>query len=439
MFILSLLYLALTIIRPQDYMPVLEGVPVLPVVLILAFLFWLGSSAKTFAAPQFLILPIFLVVLMASVVLNGWSGGAVEQLTNFGPIVIAFFVLATAVSVKHSRVVVTFAVFALGAIVLALHGVDQFYNGVGWTGMGLSEDNRIQYVGIFNDPNDLGLLFVTTLPMVFYLSGRGGFLGRIFWLTGAALLLYAIYLTNSRGAILAVVAIGAVYLWRKRGLMTAVVLSSFGLMGLMLLPSRIQELDVDESSAFGRVDAWYEGLHMFLSHPVFGVGAGNFTDYNDLTAHNSFVLVLAETGFIGYILWLAFVGYGFWMMLAILRYQPEPAQGSESGRGLAKNGEAPTPDEQAMAAEWQRERSLALTLLLSLCGMFAAAFFLSRSYTVVMYLLAAVVVGHYAGARRRFPGLPRFSLIDHGWRWVPISVASIVALFIIVTLLMHSA
>jgi putative inorganic carbon (hco3(-)) transporter len=343
------------------------------------------------------------------------------------------------VSVKRSHVVITFAVFALGAIVLALHGVDQFYNGIGWTGMDLSEDNRIQYVGIFNDPNDLGLLFATTLPMVFYLSGRGGFLGRIFWLMGASLLLYAIYLTNSRGAILAVVAIGAVYLWRRRGLVTAAALSSFGLMGLMLLPSRMQELDVDESSAFGRVDAWYEGLHMFLSHPLFGVGAGNFTDYNDLTAHNSFVLVLAETGFIGYILWFAFVGYSFWMMLTILRYQPEPAERSAGEHDPAKTGEAPTPDEQARAAEWQGERSLALTLLLSLCGMFAAAFFLSRSYTVVMYLLAAVVVGHYVSVRRRFPGLPGFSLIDDGWRWVLISVASIVALFIIVALLMHSA
>ena len=38
------------------------GVPVLPVVLVLAFLAWLVSAAKTFAAPQFLILPVFLLV-----------------------------------------------------------------------------------------------------------------------------------------------------------------------------------------------------------------------------------------------------------------------------------------------------------------------------------------------------------------------------------------
>src|SRR5262249_32375039 len=159
-----------------------------------------------------------------------------------------------------------------------------------------------------------------------------------------------------------------------------------------------------EESAFGRVDAWYEGLHMFLSHPVFGVGAGNFTEYNDLTAHNSFVLVLAETGFVGYMLWLAFVGYGFWMMLTVLRYKPDGIEGS------------------ARAKAWLGEQRMALTLLLSLCGLYSAAFFLSRSYTVVMYLLAAMVVGYYVSARQRFPGLRLFTLSGSGWRWFSASV-----------------
>jgi putative inorganic carbon (HCO3(-)) transporter len=42
MFVLSLLYLVCTIIRPQDYMPELVGVPLLQVVLVLAFLAWLS-------------------------------------------------------------------------------------------------------------------------------------------------------------------------------------------------------------------------------------------------------------------------------------------------------------------------------------------------------------------------------------------------------------
>jgi thiosulfate reductase cytochrome b subunit len=80
-----------------------------------------------------------------------------------------------------------------------------------------------------------------------------------------------------------------------------------------------------------------------------------------------------------------------------------------------------------------------MTLLLSLCGMFAAAFFLSRSYTVVLYLLAAVVVGYYVGARKRFPELPKLGLGDGWWRWLPVAAASIVGLFVLVSVLMHSA
>lgn len=432
MFFLSMLYLILTIIRPQDYLPGLVGIPLLPVVLLLAFLCWLVSASKTFAAPQFWILPAFLLVLMVSEVTSGWAGGAIEQLAKFGPVVIAFFVFATAVSLGRARVLTAFAVFTLCAAVLALHGVDQFYHGIGWTGMGMSEDNRIQYIGIFNDPNDLGLLFVATLPMAFYLSARGGFFRRIFWLAVAALLLYGIFLTNSRGAFLAVMVIGGVYLWRTRGLLTAGVLGSLGMALLLMLPSRAQEIDVDEESAFGRVDAWYEGLHMFLSHPLFGVGAGNFTDYNYLTAHNSFVLVLAETGLAGYILWLAFVGYCFWMMARLLAYQPLPS-------GEAGSVPEFTPAESGKPDDWNAERGVALTLLLSLCGTYAAAFFLSRSYTIVIYLLAALVVGHFVSVRRRYPQLPGFSLVNDGWRWLPIALVSIVLLFIVVTLLLHSA
>jgi hypothetical protein len=219
MFLLSLLYLVLTIIRPQDYIPGLTGVPVLPVVLVLAFLVWLGSAAKTFAAPQFLILPVFLLVLMVSQVVNGWSGGALDELAKFGPTVVAFFVLATCCTSQH-RVTVAMVVFVLCAVVLALHGVEQADTGVGWTGIPIGEDGRIQYVGIFNDPNDLGLLFAATMPMAVFLSRRGGFFGRIFWLAAAVLLLYGTYLTNSRGAMLSVLVVVGVYIWRRRGAVT---------------------------------------------------------------------------------------------------------------------------------------------------------------------------------------------------------------------------
>jgi O-antigen ligase len=420
MFPLILFYLMLTIVRPQDYLPGLVEVPLLPVVLVLAFLCWLVSASKTFAAPQFFLLPAFLLVLMISQITNGWAGGAKDELIKFGPTVIAFFVFAAACTTQR-RVIIAMMVFVLCSIVLALHGVEQHQLGMGWTGVPIGQDGRIQYVGIFNDPNDLGMLFAATIPIAFYLRQRGRGIMRLFWLLGALLLLYGTYLTNSRGAMLAVLVVTGVYVWYRRGFVIAGVLGVIGLAALKLLSSRMQELDAGEESAAGRVDAWYAGLDMFKSNPMFGVGPGNFTQYNELTAHNSFVLVLAETGFIGFLVWLAFVGYCFWMLLSVLRHKLDASADVEQMK------------------QWKSERLIALTLLLSLCGLFSAAFFLSRSYMIVLYLAAALVVGYYIGARRRYPQLPGFRLAEGGWRWVPATMGSIAALFVLVAVLLRTA
>lgn len=471
-----LLYVIFTIIRPQDYLPAFAHLPVMPVTLIVAFGLWLASSNRTRGTPQFLLLPAFLLAIMASKTVSGWAGGAVLQAEIFGPTVVTFLVLATGVSGSRQRVRVAMTVLTLCAFVLALHGVDQAMTGVGWTGAPLKA-GRIQYVGIFHDPNDLGMLFVTVLPMAIYLSTGGGIVRRLFWLAGAALLLYGIHLTKSRGTLLALVAVVGVYLWRRRGLLTAGGITLVGFVLLRVYSPRLQNLSPDESSAAGRIDAWYAGLQMFQQHPLFGVGPGNFIDFHSRTAHNSLVLVLAETGLIGFTLWLAFVGYSFWMMLTMLQtaapvtarstgdVAAEPAFMAHAG-SVHKDAEpdsriAMSPDgldaaqtEPAMAslmhargaidqpsrtagdADWDAERALGLTLLLSLSGMFAAAFFLSRSYTVIIYIVIAIVAGEYMGARQRFPDLREFSLGEGWWRLVPAAVGAIVILFVVVKLLL---
>ncbi|MEO7433116.1 MAG: O-antigen ligase family protein [Dokdonella sp.] len=418
--IFILIYIALVIVRPQDYPQLGDGtLPLLTGTLAVAAGAWLVAGRKTFAQPQYPLLFAFLIVTMISILVNGWAGGAIEQAADFAPTVIAFVLLANALTTPR-RMIVTMQVFVLCSCVLALHGVLQVQNGIGWTGMPLvQDDGRIQYVGIFSDPNDLGLLFVAVLPMAFHLARRGGMLGlvRLTWLAAAALLLYGVYLTNSRGALLAVASMIGVWLWLRRGVITAMVVGGGGLALMQMLPSRLQDLDAAEESAAGRIDAWYEGLQMFQSQPLFGVGAHNFTEHNYLTAHNSFVLVLAETGIVGYTVWLAFVGYGFRMMLALCRYAPADADAST-------------------ADAWRAEREAGVTLLVSLAGFFTAAFFLSRSYVIVLYLFAAMVVAQYTQSRERFPGLPEFRLGDDLARWGMLSVGSIALLYLVVRVLL---
>src|SRR3546814_8779604 len=95
---------------------------------------------------------------------------------------------------------------SLCAVVLTILGIGQVGLGQGWTGMPTVQDGRIQYVGIFSDPNDLAMLFIMAVPMTLLMAGRGGLLGlrRVFWWAAALTLLYGVYLTNSRGAFLAV-------------------------------------------------------------------------------------------------------------------------------------------------------------------------------------------------------------------------------------------
>src|SRR5690606_17766975 len=144
------------------------------------------------------------------------------------------------------------------------------------------------------------MVFVMCLPMALYLGGRGGLMGlrRLFWWSAGAMLLYGIYLTHSRGALLAVIAMAGRYVLLRRGVFLAGMLGVVALAALQLVQSRMGDIDVQEESAMGRVEAWYDGMHMFVANPLFGVGTGRFTEYHELTAHNSFVLMLAENGLV---------------------------------------------------------------------------------------------------------------------------------------------
>lgn len=418
------LYLILVLIRPQEYPDwPYPGVPFLPIALAGSLAVWLMSRKKRFDAPQYLLVMLFLATTCISVLMTGWAGGALQQFSDFIATVVSFILLANAIDTQRKTHGVM-ALFVLCALVLAAHGAGQAANGIGWTGAPLVNDGRIQYLGIFSDPNDLGMLFVMCVPMAFHLSARGGLMGlrRLFWLGACMFLLYGIYLTHSRGALLAVMVMLAVYIWFRRGRVLAIGLGLVSVLGLQFMPSRMGDIEVGEESAMGRVEAWYEGLQMLASNPVFGVGTGNFVEHHYLTAHNSFVLVMAENGLVGFAIWLAFVGYCFLMMYRIVRHEPEFFVGEE---------------EEALA--WQQAQRIAFTLLVSLCGFFTAAFFLSRSYVILLYLLAALVVAHFSLVRDRFPSVEPFRLQDDWWRWPVIAVLATIALYIAMKVLLIMA
>lgn len=419
-YVLIVIYLALVLLRPQDY-PGWSGPPVLTIALVAAFVTWLFSRDKRFDAPQYVLLLLFTLATCMSLVVSGWPGGAYAQLIAFYPTLVGFTVLAN-VATTQARTLFVMKVFALSAAVLAIHGIQISLTGTGWTGMtGILGTSRIQYVGIFSDPNDLGLLFVACVPMSVFLALRGGLgLRTLFWGTVLVLLLYGILLTDSRGSMLAVIAMVGAYIFLKRGPMTAGLLAGGAFLVLQLLPSRLNELEVQEASAMDRVYAWYHGIEMFLSSPLFGVGTGRFVEYHHLTAHNSLILVLSENGFIGLVLWLAFIGYCFWMMMRVLAAAPD------------------IEDEETLEV-FVLDRSIALTLLISLVGFFSCAFFLSRSYNILLYLIAAFVVAHFSGVRDRFPVIQGFPVRQGILLWPAVGALAVVGFYVVVKVLLAMA
>lgn len=447
MFPAMLFYLLLVLIRPQDYPELVDSfaLPLQPIALLVAAGFWMLSPRKHFDAPQYPVLLMFFVVLMVSHVFNGYFGGAVVQLNKFVPVLLAFVVFANGLD-SRERILKIMAVFSLCAAILAIHGIEQVKLGTGWTGIGLSQGTRIQYVGIFNDPNDLGMLFVACVPMAVYLSSRGGLMGlrRLFWWIVTGVLVYGIYLTDSRGSLLGLLVVLGLYVWQTRGVFIAGVLGTMAVGVLLALPSRFNEIDVEEASAQGRVDSWYEGVQMFIGHPIFGVGPDMYSDYHHLTAHNSFVLVMAETGIVGYTLWLAFILYAFRMMWAASRGMGRPVARDEdaleveieAAAAAGADVDALLAAEDARDASIAEGRGIAMALLLSLAGFFTCAFFLSRSYVVILYLLAAVVVAHYVDMRRDDPSLPHFTLSKDFLLLPVIGVIATIGLMVVVKVLL---
>src|SRR6185295_10091673 len=183
----------------------------------------------------------------------------------------------------------------------------QMTTGEGWTGEPMI-DGRITYSGIFNDPNDIGLLLVVALALsIFILRTAAGRLMKLLMLAAMGWLLYGVYLTDSRGTLLAVLVVLGLEAWRAYG-KTAVMVMGALAVPVLIAFTRLAALSAEEESAENRVEAWYDGVQYLIERPVFGVGWGMFSDENaGLTAHNSIVLAMAELGMPGYVFWLAFV------------------------------------------------------------------------------------------------------------------------------------
>lgn len=391
-YLFALLYLACIYLRPAEIVTGWEDFPFAVVSATVAGLAVVGSLVlrprRFWNLPQDRFVLVFLAAVAASNAAWGWFSGALDGTLAMAPAAFCYFLLRSAIESPAQLRGVTYVLVGL-TLFQAVNGIVQFHTGSGIGGVVALEDHslltdgadedevrRIRGTGIFNDPNDLAMTLVIAVPFVAGPLFRRGIPRRVLALAMLALvpIVTALYYTNSRGGMLGLAAAVLPYGYRRFGRLAGTVAGAAGLVLLIALgPSRMAGLDASESSAQGRIQAWAEGLQMFKSQPLFGVGFGRYTDFNRLVAHNSFVHTLGELGLLGT---FAFVGMGYWFFLSSRRCQLTGAEGWKEDL-------------------WQSGLALAI------CAMF-----LSRQYSVVLFVWLALSAGYLhlmAAAPQRSP------------------------------------
>jgi O-antigen ligase len=427
-FFLILLSIVLILIRPQDYIPGLQESSIVNFALIATSISWFTSSRQKLDFPQVPILLAFVACMAVSVLLSDGGGDVWDDLMKFFPSLMLFIFIATIVT-SQARITTVMDLIAVCAFIIAIHSIQQYRNGVGWTGLEVLIEHdikRIRYLGIFNDPNDLGLLLVTSLPIVFYwLEKESNPPVKVIYLGVLGVLMYGIYLTNSRGSMMATGAILLLMFWRRYGSMKAIVLGGIGGAAALGVSSRLSTLEVGEQSAWERVYAWDEGIYMMLDSPLFGVGYRNFDQLYYLTAHNSLILVLAETGLVGYTLWFTFVGSIVLLLWGLLRLQQTTVPINSN-------------DEDDIS--WEEYQKIGWALFSSLIAYLITGFFLSQSYIVYVFILYGIILGYYHFGRDRFDFVSEQVFdMNELVKWGIYSALSVIGLFVMVKVLIKIA
>lgn len=393
-FFFLLIYLVVFLIRPHEwYVLINENSSIIRDSLLACMALFVFAQHKNFNSPQFKLLIVLLIAVMVSHVLSGWVGGATIYGQEFVETVVIPFVLFSGLVSTIGRQYLIFYIGIGAAILMVFNGHVQISNGgLGYFGNSAVRDGsalRITYLGLLSDPNDLGMFLVMTMPAVFLLKEKApSMLRPVLWGV-AGILLYGVYLTNSRGTLLATIGLMFFWFWRKYGTNKSMWLGGVMSPILLLVMSQFRTISADDASSQGRLEAWYAGYQMFASNPLSGVGQHNFMDWYELhTAHNSFVLVMAELGFLGCAAWVGLLVVTTVSLFNISekKFLPEGVEIDE--RKLEKI------DGESLVAK---------SLLYSFVGYMVTGFFLSRTYTPLLYIYLGLGAACLGRVSRELP------------------------------------
>lgn len=425
---ISILYLVTYYLTPNTVFGELAAYRIELILAFLVVLFSIPALMKTFIfrIPQSLALLGMAVAVPVSIVAGErWFGGALDGILDFIPNAFAFFLICLHFRTKRRlQILVAMLVFVCFFVVVhgymaKLHGFPaELARQPGFEGtpylLAMSNNAgdwfyRLRGLGEIHDPNDFAQLIVSVIPLVFIFWRSRKFMSNfLFVLLPVSGLLFGVFLTHSRGALLALMAIVVVAIRPKIGTVPSAILAA-GLYAVAKVFQFAGDRTISVQAGSDRTALWGQGLQVFKQHPLFGVGFGRLPNYTDvhLTAHNSLVVCAAELGFFGLYFWSLYLYPTVRDALTIA----SPAKVSETATEPEDNAGEQAPISAPIRKPEKLDRStinrMGRIVLISLTGYLVAAWFLSRAYVVTLFLLGGIAEVVFEMALERGMVAPR--------------------------------
>ncbi|MDD7762090.1 MAG: O-antigen ligase family protein [Firmicutes bacterium] len=278
-----------------------------------------------------MIIPILLIIVLA--IINSFTGlnviGSMRDLAmNFG----AFFTMLLLVQETDSkeRLNTILTSISIGAFLVAIFGLFQFtfMGSVNreWIDKSLKDEITRRAYSVFYNPNIFAEYIVLTTPIAVaqFWANKDRF-KKFVYLGIVGTLLLNLMLTFSRGGLVAIAVAAIVFLFFT--LRSLIFFSMpFAALGFNFLPESIQNRIISifnfaDTSTSYRFRMWEITTDVIRDHPTVGVGFGHktfkqvFEQYIRsmpiFHAHNTYLEVLAETGFVGLIAFLYLIVVSF--------------------------------------------------------------------------------------------------------------------------------
>ncbi|MCX6826814.1 MAG: O-antigen ligase family protein [candidate division Zixibacteria bacterium] len=311
-----IVYLIVFMIRPGETYPILDTIRlelILGALLVFVTLLKNKHRYGSFTVPDSRLNKDFLLLIGAmclSLTFSACKDCTITSIVNMLKLGIFYLLIILQLDSRKRWEAFLWIFFIINAIT-AIDIVYGFYHGQAVFNQGL---NRAEGgSSIMDNFNSLAITMNTLIPFTYYLF----LYYKISWkkvLMGLMMVLFfwTMILTGSRGGLVGFLAILGFIWWQSRHkLVMGMALVFFLVGGWMNLGeeskarySSILDDNLDASSE-NRVKAWKDGLELFVTHPLTGVGAGAFAWARVerfgayLQPHNLYIQVLTELGFIG--------------------------------------------------------------------------------------------------------------------------------------------